>query len=259
MIKLIKGPTFTAIFLGSTITLIAGVAPPAFSQNLTVVCAGNNVIIPPNPMDPDEFIVNIVCGNGNQIQGTAKKVNNNPSDLVVLADFILQNPNQRTIDSTWTLGGYTLPLGPQVVAWHSISGNMNLQGAGAMAGLDVKDGSLIPGGDTCLDEVFPTVPMIDPNTGQPMRMGCLSTGFLPNGGFQEGPSTKITLNGQPNWTRSVDYLATFNNQAQVGSLVSLQGGTGNNPWVGVPEPTSTLSLLSLGILGAGATLKRKLK
>ena len=28
---------------------------------------------------------------------------------------------------------------------------------------------------------------------------------------------------------------------------------------GVPEPTSTLSLLSLGILGAGATLKRKVK
>ncbi len=27
----------------------------------------------------------------------------------------------------------------------------------------------------------------------------------------------------------------------------------------VPEPTSTLSLLSLGILGAGATLKRKVK
>ncbi|EAZ89746.1 PEP-CTERM sorting domain-containing protein, partial [Crocosphaera chwakensis] len=27
----------------------------------------------------------------------------------------------------------------------------------------------------------------------------------------------------------------------------------------IPEPTSTLSLLSLGILGAGATLKRKLK
>ncbi|AKV68425.1 PEP-CTERM sorting domain-containing protein [Microcystis panniformis] len=27
----------------------------------------------------------------------------------------------------------------------------------------------------------------------------------------------------------------------------------------IPEPTSTLSLLSLGILGAGATLKRKVK
>ncbi|MFM6900248.1 MAG: PEP-CTERM sorting domain-containing protein, partial [Microcystis panniformis] len=35
-----------------------------------------------------------------------------------------------------------------------------------------------------------------------------------------------------------------------------------NTFVGgfrVPEPTSTLSLLSLGILGAGATIKRKVK
>ncbi len=32
-----------------------------------------------------------------------------------------------------------------------------------------------------------------------------------------------------------------------------------NDVVPVPEPTSTLSLLALGTLGAGATLKRKLK
>ncbi len=30
-------------------------------------------------------------------------------------------------------------------------------------------------------------------------------------------------------------------------------------WIPVPEPSSTLSLLSLGILGVGATLKRKVK
>ena len=39
-------------------------------------------------------------------------------------------------------------------------------------------------------------------------------------------------------------------------IVSDTCGTGN---CRIPEPTSTLSLLSLGILGAGATLKRKVK
>jgi hypothetical protein len=38
-----------------------------------------------------------------------------------------------------------------------------------------------------------------------------------------------------------------------------EGGYSQAIEIKTPEPTSTLSLLSLGILGAGATLKRKVK
>ena len=65
-----------------------------------------------------------------------------------------------------------------------------------------------------------------------------------------------------------DTVARQGNLAQINRCTPLSGGQPDGQGgvivellcgEPIPEPTSTLSLLSLGILGAGATLKRKVK
>ena len=53
-----------------------------------------------------------------------------------------------------------------------------------------------------------------------------------------------------------DFVQQVNSAAQFCTVSGERRTCGSVP---VPEPTSTLSLLALGTIGAGATLKRKLK
>jgi hypothetical protein len=67
------------------------------------------------------------------------------------------------------------------------------------------------------------------------------------------PLIDIEQISENDFVQQVDSPAQFCTISREGKTVRTTCG------VPVPEPTSTLSLLSLGILGAGATLKRKVK
>ncbi len=237
--------SFLALLIGTSSLFLGNQTSYAATVIITSPGAPPNVAIWNEP-------ANIVSGGFMQISSRQTAIEGSRSDLI-LSNYRIRSsgPNSLTTKPI-SAGQYRLPTPSVGSAWHQLQGSVSLLGnigPTNFARICITDGRL----DGRL-----TLPAPVPAGGYCQTVTKTSDRTLYFYNFRTPTINIDNPREVPPYTRSANYTFMMGPGSVAGSEIRASASH-INPFVAIPEPSSSLGIIAISMLGISSTLSQKLK